>query len=367
LANYSFPNNDLSITSASMPDQFTVDLFLATAPLPGSNYVLQISGALSLAGTPIAPATRVTFSVPTNYPAFANLIAAFGPAGISNSPIDGVTWADLSGNGNDAINPSSTVNNRPTRVVKGLNGYDTLAFDSSLFQTLYIDGPTSVGLDQQDYTWYVVVQVTNMVASLTPNIIRHQASPGGTTALNANWGSFFTAGTLYAANRDPGGTAISAVASPVNNGQWYIISGHVDVSGPTSRAYDPASYSAVEATTPSSAVFATPPLATWIGSTPAGVGWFGGQMAEVLLYTGPLADTDKTNIEAYLTAKYFPVVPVLSVTRAGADIRVEFTGVLQSATNATGTYVDLPGNPASPYVITPGSQLSRQFFRARGQ
>jgi len=39
--------------------------------------------------------------------------------------------------------------------------------------------------------------------------------------------------------------------------------------------------------------------------------------------------------------------------------------VLQSATNAAGPYLDVPGAPTSPLVIPPGSQLQQQYLRAR--
>jgi hypothetical protein len=375
-SNYTFQGGALAVGSVNQVDYQTLDVFTTTQPVAGSNYVLYISNVSSLDGTVIAPNTAVSLTAISNYPAAGNLIAAFGPAGITNSSLDGATWTDLSGNANHAINPQTNSNARPTRIAGGLNGYDILSFNTNWLQYLYIDGPTSIGLDQQDYTWFTVLHVTNSVGNNAPNVIRHQASPGGTTALNANWGGFFspTVQQWVVADRNSAGTSIPARAFPVTNGLWYIISGHVDVNQVVSRVLDPVSGVAVAATNATAAAFATTPLATWIGATATGTSppyyatttsCFGGEMAEMLLFTGPLADTDTTNIEAYLTAKYFPGPPVLSVTEAGANVRVDFTGVLQSSTNAAGPYVDMPGSPASPYVITPASQQSHQFFRAR--
>ena len=86
-------------------------------------------------------------------------------------------------------------------------------------------------------------------------------------------------------------------------------------------------------------------------------------MAEILIYTGNLSDNDIGSIENSLKVKYFP--PLIGIQQNGANFEVQFTGVLQSSTNASTGYLDVPGNPTSPYIITPGSQLPQQFFRSR--
>lgn len=381
--NYTFLDDTLSVFSATMVDLTTVDLSVYPQPAANSNYVLRITGPTSLAGTAIAPGTQVPLATVGDYPAPNYLIAAFGPESITDSDLGGATWKDLSGNGNDAINPLTTTNRRPTRASDRLNGHDTLSFDPDAFQYLYINGATSLGFDQYEYTWFAVVRATNVAGSSTPNIIRHQAAPGGNTGLDAHWGSFLATDRPAIANGGPflaangrlgsGGT-VESYAFPLSNAQWYIIAGHVDFMQSFSLLYDPATQTSVGGTNLNALVLVTTPKETWIGATAtgttgtnAGSGWFGGEMAEMLLYTGPLTDTDMTNIQQYLETKYFPPIPQLSVSRPGADVRIEFTGVLQSATNAAGPYLDLPGAPTSPYVIPPGSQLQHQFFRARGQ
>ena len=59
--------------------------------------------------------------------------------------------------------------------------------------------------------------------------------------------------------------------------------------------------------------------------------------------------------------------PVMSVGYSQGNVTLNFTGVLQSATNLSGPYIDVPGNPPSPYIIIPNNQLPQEFFRARGQ
>ena len=85
-------------------------------------------------------------------------------------------------------------------------------------------------------------------------------------------------------------------------------------------------------------------------------------MEAVLLYYGALDDTQRAAVESYLRSKYFAGISLLV---SGANIQVSYVGVLQSSTNVASGYTDVPGNPANPYIITPGNQLQRQFFRAR--
>ena len=65
-------------------------------------------------------------------------------------------------------------------------------------------------------------------------------------------------------------------------------------------------------------------------------------------------------------------LPVTTSTTVGiardpnGDLRVTFTGTLQSATNVAGTFNDVPGNPQDSYVIPATSQLQQQYFRAKG-
>jgi hypothetical protein len=59
--------------------------------------------------------------------------------------------------------------------------------------------------------------------------------------------------------------------------------------------------------------------------------------------------------------------PLLSVTLdPNGDARVNFTGTLQAAVAADGTFTNVPGNPSSPWVLPKASLLPAQFFRARG-
>jgi hypothetical protein len=54
--------------------------------------------------------------------------------------------------------------------------------------------------------------------------------------------------------------------------------------------------------------------------------------------------------------------PTLSIACSGANAVLTWNnGTLLSATNVTGPYTPVPGNPSSPYTVTPTGL--RQFFR----
>lgn len=59
-----------------------------------------------------------------------------------------------------------------------------------------------------------------------------------------------------------------------------------------------------------------------------------------------------------------PDLPEIKARREGANVVVEFTGVLQASDTVDGTYSDVNG-ATSPLVLTPGDRGTQQFYRAR--
>ena len=84
-------------------------------------------------------------------------------------------------------------------------------------------------------------------------------------------------------------------------------------------------------------------------------------MAEVLIYNGVLDETQRTQVEAYLRAKYFPRAE-LSIHLEGGNAVVEFTGTLLSGDEATGI-TNVVSGATSPLTITNGA--AKQFYRSR--
>ncbi|HKI69278.1 MAG TPA: hypothetical protein VKA67_06805, partial [Verrucomicrobiae bacterium] len=64
-----------------------------------------------------------------------------------------------------------------------------------------------------------------------------------------------------------------------------------------------------------------------------------------------------------IVASALPVTasPIVNIARdPDGDVRVTFTGTLQSSTNLDGTFDDVPGSPQGSY------QSPQQWLRARG-
>ncbi len=59
-----------------------------------------------------------------------------------------------------------------------------------------------------------------------------------------------------------------------------------------------------------------------------------------------------------------PDAPTISIRRNGANVEVEFTGVLQSSGTVDGAYTDVAG-ATSPVVLTPAQRTAPRFYRSR--
>ena len=57
--------------------------------------------------------------------------------------------------------------------------------------------------------------------------------------------------------------------------------------------------------------------------------------------------------------------PTIALERSGADLRLTFTGTLETATSVTGPWSAATGNPASPLVIPKAQQTGTLFYRVR--
>ena len=67
--------------------------------------------------------------------------------------------------------------------------------------------------------------------------------------------------------------------------------------------------------------------------------------------------------DAWPSAFVIPPSP-LGITWSGSQLQISWThGTLQSSATVNGTYVDVPGNPTSPYLVTPTGEST--FYRAR--
>jgi hypothetical protein len=61
----------------------------------------------------------------------------------------------------------------------------------------------------------------------------------------------------------------------------------------------------------------------------------------------------------------FPAPPTLSIAiQTNGDVKLPFTGSLQTSLTSDGMFINRPGNPASPLTLSKVSLLPREFFRA---
>ncbi|MBN2508142.1 MAG: hypothetical protein JXQ71_15760 [Verrucomicrobia bacterium] len=369
--NYAFPDAAFELVDLAMADRFTVDLALAPAPVPGSNYVVLVSFVQDDATNAMPENVCVPFSAPSGFPAMGQLVAAFNGSVTAADPADGVTWPDQSGNENHALSYSTATNRRPTLIESNLNGFATLNFHRPSQQALTIAGPTSTGFHGSNLTWFIVAKPTN-VAGFNPNLLRHSS-----TFSAAAWGSFMFGGNAstgyqpaFVSNgRRPAGSAIEAVAFPIQPGHWMICEGYVngDLGESYSRVETPASNTVVSATNSA----ATPtgygePLLTWIGRSPTVASdAFDGEMAEVLVYSGVLDAVQRAEVQTHLRTKYFSQPPTVAITATATNLQIAFTGVLQAAPAVDGAFEDVEGVVTSPLEIPLESATNTLFFRAR--
>lgn len=60
-----------------------------------------------------------------------------------------------------------------------------------------------------------------------------------------------------------------------------------------------------------------------------------------------------------------PSPPTLSIAvESNGDIKITFTGTLQNSPTANGVFINPPGNPTSPLILSKASLLAEGFFRA---
>ena len=373
LASYALQGSELSLVGVAQVDSATVDLLTTPAPVPGSSYTVLLSNLRNCANDTITNDTPAVFTTPSGLPLMSGLVAAFDGTSATASPVDGVTWRDLSGNENHAVNAVTNANRRPTVQAGALNGHDTLRFARTNAQTLGISAAAGLGLGGSNHTWFFVAKPATVATA--GNVVRHQSTFNG-----ANWGSFVFAGNagtgnqpaLTANGRMTSTLAVEAVAYPVTLGAWMIGSGYLDGTAGNvySRAQNTANgfFSAVT-NVAGTAVGMGAPVTTWVGSTAGTQDFFDGQMAELLIYTNVLSATDRALVEDYLRAKYFPAPQVLqdpaSAEKSLGEM-VTFTAIITNAalyqwykdgqpilnaTNARFTITAVAASDAADYTV----------------
>lgn len=276
-----------------------------------------------------------------------------GDAGVGLSGSAVTSWVDYSGNFNTAF--QADANLAPELVSNGLGGHPTLRFDG-VNDYLEVNHAPSLAITG-DITSLFVVKFDDFAAFRTV------------------WAK--TAGNLprpndyYLPPNDPrpnllrGGVGLGNVQATEPFPEATFLIGGFETLGTTASHYlgtSPIGSGEITAT----------PLDT---GSPLRIGTRGdlftklkGELAELLIYSGGLSDTDRDRVVAYLQAKYFtatPTGPRIEVRPQGGNLMLEWTAagaVLEEAPDITGPWT--PVTPAaSPFQVTPSAQ--RKFYRLK--
>jgi prepilin-type N-terminal cleavage/methylation domain-containing protein/prepilin-type processing-associated H-X9-DG protein len=280
--------------TSSSPAVFTVDAFA----LRHSKKVI-----VSYVDGHVSPSSTGQLFLPSK-----NLTLWFRPEslGVSDGTVV-TTWKDSSGvgSGKDA---SASGTARPTYRATGLNGRPCLHFTG---KSQYIETGAIAALETNKLTWFVVVQATPCPSGEQEQFFRSAYTSGAGGQSSMIWGTCSTyavaTGAQYQSHaRSATPTYLSTVhphqTSPVVlTGRW---NGDVIESWFNGAAGSPHANGNTGAN-------ATPTghLRTRIGACPSNTttvtyGLQDGKIAEIIVYTRVLPDSERESVARYLQAKY---------------------------------------------------------------
>ena len=222
------------------------------------------------------------------------------------SPI--AVWPDLSGNGNDAVQPA--VAQRPVIVSDGINGRPAVRFDAADESCLWLGRPV-----QDDFTLVLVGRSNQGVGTGTDFYQGAGLISGEMPGAVDDFGLSLNAdGRVLAGSGSPDSSIHSAVG--FNDGQPHVIIFQRIKSAGIIRLYVDGAQIAGMGGTQS----LTAPNVLMLGANPTLNNFFSGDMAEVRMYNAVLSSTDRVYLERMLRGAYG-----LSGASVPAE-PVEFTG-----------------------------------------
>jgi hypothetical protein len=217
-----------------------------------------------------------------------------GPGGTSNNgPVR--YWGDKSGNGNHAINTSS-IDSTPTMNVGGLAGKSFLAFDGG--DGMW--GPYGSGTAMPAQTTFVVTRFNSATSQNFARIFSQNATSvqsGSGTGESGGYIPIIRSGSTSTFGGFRGGVRAGVT---LTSGVWSVFQNRFN-AGYIDNRIGLNSY-ASESTGAYSATFDE----FYVGSNTqgAGGGSYGGDIAEVLVYSASLADADADKVMNYLLKKW---------------------------------------------------------------
>nr|AUN37501.1 glycoprotein gp2 [uncultured bacterium] len=380
LTTIEFLANGTVLSSASVSNQSIIAPYIANLATPGSysftvratdNYGFQTT---STAVAVTASAVGGAIAAPTN-----DLVLWLkADAGVTIDPNNGLgsitTWADQSGNGNDAVQPVTA--NSPLLRSNILNGLPVARFnvlDTGAPRFMTVASAPSIANFTTNFTFIAVTLendsgadyaiMSETTGSYAPNPFRWRQNAGGNSGFDLGAGGTPTVVNNSGVGSSAGVPAIRAVRAGNN-----VLRQTVNLNPGNSS-------------TIGNAAIADAGVGLNIGQGSANNLGMYGYIAEIMCYSNRLSDASFVQAQAYLGGKYgislstfaLPATgaPVLSVGRANNALTVSwplnFTGfVLESRTNLTsGTWSPVATNPLANQVTLPITGPAAQFFRLR--
>lgn len=357
-----FANGLLVATRTSAPYQIPLDL-LSPGSLRLEARATDFWGAL---GTSAPVVINIIGTSPANPPAVGRVLWLKADAGVTTNA-DGTvaTWADQSGNANDAAQDSLVGNPSPVLITDAA-GRQMLNYDGTL---RYLKAPHSDSLSvTNDMSFFCAVNVDDFAA------IRTIASKGN-LANPHPFDYFFTTAGLAQVNRgDNRGTSAAVSSSPIPTGTNVITGFTVD--GSTGTHYFQGlpngtgqfGYGTIDDGT-----------SLYIGARDDFNVMFKGNIGELMIYDHALQGSELQTVNAYLAGRYgvaaaqFSTTPPTLTAKAGTGtLQLSYpTGyvgfVVEGRTNiASGAWVPIVTNPPNNQ-ITLGTTNAVRFFRLRSQ
>ena len=203
------------------------------------------------------------------------------------------SWSDLSGNGYNAVQPSST--NEPTYVTKAMNGLPVVRFNSTNNSYLWFYRPV-----QDDFTIICVFQSTHGLNSGTLYYQGAGLVNGEVSGTMNDFGAcLFANGSVCAGTGNPDVAANSA-AGFANGAPHIMTFKRTESTGLVSLYMD----GNLSGTTTGGTQSLTAPNQLVLGSQQTLINYLSGDIAEVQIYNSPLADSDRLALEKTLKCKY---------------------------------------------------------------
>jgi hypothetical protein len=350
VANYSL-NNGASILLAAIGDSLN-KVVLTTSELdPNTSYTLTVQNVNDLFNNTMSPAT-----LPTGiYPSMALWLKA--DAGVT-ADVNGLVneWDDQSGNGNNLLQ-SFGPPYEPQTVANAINGLPAIHFNAT--NETYMSANSSPTLAiTGDMAILAVVNFSTLTGNTNGMIVSKT-----TQSLPAPYDYYVRSGTvqLYRGNGSVNGL-VNSTRVP-STGTPHLLAAVMQGNTVNHRLDGNPNGSGILSTS-----IGDNGDALYIGTRSDGFDRLNGDLAELIVVGSGISTNDLASLENYLGSKYKlsigSIPEFITLTNLGSNqLQLNWqVGVLQSAVNITGPYVDIT-NVVAPYTLS--TTNAQRFYRVR--